>query len=77
MTLHRALHLDIVAIIRCQEIGADQQQDDFILVNFLIDCLVDILTCPDTAIMPSIDHTLPFKHSELLLKLVSQRLVCM
>jgi hypothetical protein len=43
----------------------------------LINGLINVLSSADTPIMPRFDHTLPFQHSELLFKLISQSFVCM
>lgn len=75
MTLHSPRHLDVVAIVRSDEVGADQQQDDLIAVDVFVDGSIDLLASIYASIMPSVDNPLPPEHRKLLLKLISQRLV--
>ncbi len=60
MALHSPIHLDVVAIVRSDEVRADQQQDDLIAVNMLINGSIDFLASMDPSIMPSLDDSLPF-----------------
>ncbi|MNT95457.1 hypothetical protein D3C72_2373390 [compost metagenome] len=72
MALHRARHLDLVAIVGCEEVGADEKKDDLVAIHVLVDRVVDVLTCPDPAIVPSLNHTLALKHGELLFEPIPQ-----
>ena len=58
--LNRSLHLYIVAIVGCQEIGADQKKDDFRRLNVLIYRVVNILASLYPSVVPYFNNTLSF-----------------
>lgn len=43
---HRALHFDTVAVVRFEEVGADEQKNDLVTVDMATDRLVDVLPGP-------------------------------
>jgi len=62
VALHGASHLDVVAIIRGDEVRADQEKDDFVAVDMVVDGRIDFLTSADPAVMPSVDNALALEH---------------
>ncbi len=75
MALHGAQHFLVVAVIRCKEVGADEQQDDVVILDMFADPGVQFLTGSDPAIMPSLDDALPLQHCQLGFELVAQDLI--
>jgi hypothetical protein len=53
-----ALHLDVVAVVGCQELRADQQQDDAGRVEMLIDLATPFGARRDLPIVPGADDPL-------------------
>ena len=75
VALHGADHLDVIAVVGCEEVRAHQEQHDVRGVELIVDLAVQFLTGANSAIMPSRDHVLAAEHGKMFLKLVSQRLV--
>ena len=75
MALHRTAHFLVIAIIRSKEVGTDQKQDDIVRLDMLVDCRGPFRSGVDPAVVPCLDHALPFQHRELSFQLIAQRLV--
>jgi hypothetical protein len=69
------LHLDIEAIIRSQEIGADQQQDDVGFLEIPVDRLLPEIARADLPVVPASHQTLPLEQLEVLRQFIPQRFV--
>ena len=72
--LKGALHLLVVAIVRRDEIGADQQQDDLSGFEIAIDLARPFGAGGDLPVMPSRDQVQALQELEVRLELVPQRL---
>ena len=75
MALHRAHHLDVVAVIGGEKVGAHQEQDDVRAVKVVVDLSVQVLARADSAVVPSRDNAVATEPGEVLLELVAQRFV--
>ncbi len=53
--LHRALHLDVIAVVGSDEVGADQQQNDVVDFDMLLNGTGKLLTRTDPPVMPGLD----------------------
>ena len=73
--LHRALHLEIVAIVGGDKVGADEQQNDVVGFDMLLDSASKLLACADPPVMPGLDNSLTLQEGELGFHLVPQRLI--
>jgi hypothetical protein len=58
VAFHGALHFDAEAVVRCDEVGADQEQDDVGALERLVDGLIDLLTGRDAMVGPEIQQAL-------------------
>ena len=75
VALHRARHLNAVAVIGAEEVRAQQEQYDVRAEQLIVDLSVETLAGSDPPIVPCRDHALAEESSEVLLELVSQYLV--
>lgn len=75
VTLHRAHHFDVVAVVGRDEVRADQQQNNVRAVELVVDLAVEILAGADAAIVPGCDRALAAEPGEVLLEFVAQRFV--
>jgi hypothetical protein len=58
VTLHRPGHLDVVTVIRGDEVRTDQEQDDVRGVEVLVDLPFPLGPGPDASVVPPADETL-------------------
>lgn len=70
VALHRALHLDVVAVIGREEVCADEQEDDVRTFKPRINGAREFLTGADPAVMPCLDDALTLQERELLFELI-------
>ena len=77
VTLHRTGHFALIAIVGCDEVGADQQKNDVGNLHVSVDRAVDVLTRADPPVVPCGNDPLALEHGQLLFQLVAQRLVGM
>jgi hypothetical protein len=75
MALHRPPHLQLIAIVGINEVGADQKQNYVISLDMLVDLAGKLLPGSDPPIMPGLDDPLPPEERELSFQLVPQRFV--
>jgi hypothetical protein len=75
--LHRAFHLPIVAIVGCNEIRADQKQDNIRRVEMAVDRVGEFGAGRDASVMPRRYDALPLQGDEVLFQLIAQVLVSM
>lgn len=75
VALQGVLHLDIEAVIRSQEIGTDQQQDDVGFLEIAVDRLLPEIAGSDLTVVPASYQTLPLDQLQVLRKFVPQRFV--
>lgn len=75
VTLHRPGHLDLVAIVGREKVGADQKEDDLVGLDVRVDGVVEVAAGDDPAIVPGLDHALALQHRQLRFELVAERLV--
>jgi hypothetical protein len=75
--LERAHRLLLVAIIRGDEVRADQQQHNIGALKIHADCIFEALARRNPTVMPSRDEALPLEHRQVRFKLIAQRFVSM
>ena len=75
MSLHRPLDLLAPAIIRGDEHGAHQQQDDISLLNVFVDALLPFVPGCNFSIVPLGKDALPLQQRESISQVVPQALV--
>ncbi len=56
MAFERAVHLFFVAVIRIDEVGADEQQDDVCAFEIFVDLLAPVIARFDGAVVPRLDE---------------------
>lgn len=77
MTLQSVGHFYLIAIVRSDEITANQQQDDISLRKVMIYLVLKLLSWNDATIMPCRDLARALQGEKMLLKLIAQCFVCM
>ena len=77
MSLHRARHLQVIAIIGVQEVGAHQKKNDVGGIQVLVDPAMQLLPGRNPSVVPGRDHTLAEQSGKVLLKFVPQGFVGM
>ena len=75
MPLHRPFHLPFVTIVRRNEIGANQKQDDIRRVEMAVDRVGEFSSGRDASVMPLRYDALPLQGDEALFQLIAQVLV--
>src|SRR5437588_605818 len=76
MSFHCSL-LDLITFIRCNIIGAYQQEDDPRIIQMLFDFLLPITSCNYVAIVPGGDQALSLQSYQSFFQLVTQFFVLM
>ena len=77
VALHRAIHLDVIAVVGGEKVGADQEQHDVGGVQMIVDLAVEVLAGSNSAIVPSRNYALPEEAGKVLLEFVAQGFVRM
>ena len=75
VTFHGPRHLDVIAVIGCQEISAYKEKDDFRRIQLSTDLTMDVLARPDAPVVPGANYSLAAERREMLLQLVSKVLI--
>ena len=75
--LHRASHLPFVTIVRRNEIGANQKQDDIRRVEMAVDRVGEFGAGRDASVVPRRYDALSLQGDEVLFQLIAQVLVSM
>ena len=75
MALQGVLHLDIEAVVRSQEIGTDQEQDDVGFLEVAVDRLLPEIAGTDLTVVPASYQALPLDQLQMLRQFVPQRFV--
>ncbi len=73
--LQRPLHLDVVAVVRAHEVGADQEQDQVGALQVLVDLALPFAAARDAAIGPELQHPGAIEELEVRLQLRPQTVV--
>ena len=60
VSLHRPFHLCLVAVVRIDEIGTDEEENDVRRIQVLVDRPVEFRACCDPAIVPGRNDALAF-----------------
>lgn len=58
---HRPFQLNLVTIVRREEVRADQQQDDVVSLDMAVDFGGEILARLNPPVVPRLDDTLPLQ----------------
>jgi hypothetical protein len=77
MPLHRALHFNIIAIFRRQEVRADEEQDDVRGLERGGDLVPKVLAGNYLAVVPCLNEALAPEHGQMTLQVVPERLILM
>ncbi len=72
MTRHGLLHLHAIAVIRCQKVRADQQQDDLGALQMGINRPGPFGPSGDAAIMPVGNNALTFQEAQMVVEFIAQ-----
>lgn len=75
VTLQRPRHLDVVAVLRVEEVRTHKQQHDVRRLKVPVDLARKVLPGIDPPVVPHLDQALTLEHGELLLELVAQPFV--
>jgi hypothetical protein len=68
-------HLNLIAVVRTQEVWTYEKQDNFISLYVCVNLVRKILTCFNAPVVPCLNQALTLKYVQLPFQLVPQRLV--
>ena len=77
MSCQRPLHLDVVAVVGVQKIGADQEQNQLGRFQVLVDGILPGAAGGNLAVVPGLNDPLPLQETQVRLQLVPKRFVLM
>jgi len=72
VSLHCPVHFNIIAIVRCEEIGTDEQEDDARRVEISADLSFPFRSRGDAAAVPRLDDALALQETQVLGEFVAQ-----
>ena len=75
MALKRATSLYFVTVLRCEEVGAEQQENHVSLLEMLTYLIREILSRNNSPVVPRCNESGASQHRQVNLELVSHRLV--